>query len=978
MTSPTKVNSGSSRPVTSYLVKNAESRDVERAQLNRILAQIDSRLTLAEEEIDGIDTGGSDSGTATTYVFDSTQFTTTGSTTKNVSVSPGGISATELASNSVTTAKILDDAVTFAKIQNITSDRLLGRDAASSGDAEEISLDSTLEFTGSGSIRRAALTGDITASAGSNSTTLATVNSNVGSFGTASNVSTVTVNAKGLVTAASNTPIQITTSQVTGLDDIIADAEYAQSSGLKFGGVLSINGSNPARFDITAGSGEIVDYWTDITQPPVVTDVTWSAYTNQVVTNLATQTITYILIDSTGAIVQQNTPPTPLQKREYIFLGSLAHANFTTINNVINSPDIIHSPLSQARDLFGAIGIVNEGHTVSANGANLSINITEGYLFRLGANFRNDPQDPSRVYTAAKTAATIRRRTQTGNGATGVTTLDPGNYDVAGTITALSGTKYTNQRVYQQLSGNIIVQYGQAEYNSMASAVAAIGTETFVEFSNVQDTAVLIGVITVRSTATALNDSTQATFTRVSKFGETTGAGSGLQTLSLQQVYNNSSTPEILTDTTRGAVTVRRGSAADTDTVFEGQNGAGTTTFSVTGNGVINTASNIVMSDSDAKIISSTSDGADTSSVSLCGGGSNSPPRGAYIRAYGNEHATLPGDLILSSGNVAGAGITLTSNDTITTNNALSVGGAFNCTGNATLGDAAGDTITFNAAAWTLANNITVTGTWTNLGTVSTVDINGGTIDGTSVGATTPSTGAFTTLAANYGKFSGAIDSYTSANSVNISFESNVGTISATRTGGNFSSLAFKTSGADGNGVTRLTLATDGAATFSVAGTTRAVVSSTGLDVTGAISATATGAALTLSGATTSNRRIDISNTGGSLNFGVESSAGGAIITGSTAYAAVLNTGNTTPVQIGVNSVLVGSFTTTGLAVTGAISATTTVATGVYTVATLPAGVKGQRAFVSDANATTFASTVAGGGSNNVPVFYNGTNWLIG
>ena len=51
----------------------------------------------------------------------------------------------------------------------------------------------------------------------------------------------------------------------------------------------------------------------------------------------------------------------------------------------------------------------------------------------------------------------------------------------------------------------------------------------------------------------------------------------------------------------------------------------------------------------------------------------------------------------------------------------------------------------------------------------------------------------------------------------------------------------------------------------------------------------------------------------------------------------------------------------------------------VYTVATLPTvGTKGQRAFVSDANATTFQTIVAGGGANNVPVFDDGTNWRIG
>jgi hypothetical protein len=50
-----------------------------------------------------------------------------------------------------------------------------------------------------------------------------------------------------------------------------------------------------------------------------------------------------------------------------------------------------------------------------------------------------------------------------------------------------------------------------------------------------------------------------------------------------------------------------------------------------------------------------------------------------------------------------------------------------------------------------------------------------------------------------------------------------------------------------------------------------------------------------------------------------------------------------------------------------------------YTVATLPGSpVKGWVAMVTDANATTFASTVVGGGSNNVPVYYDGTNWKIG
>lgn len=42
------------------------------------------------------------------------------------------------------------------------------------------------------------------------------------------------------------------------------------------------------------------------------------------------------------------------------------------------------------------------------------------------------------------------------------------------------------------------------------------------------------------------------------------------------------------------------------------------------------------------------------------------------------------------------------------------------------------------------------------------------------------------------------------------------------------------------------------------------------------------------------------------------------------------------------------------------------------------ASTAGQRTFVTDANATTFHSVVAGGGANFVPVFSDGTDWRIG
>ena len=64
--------------------------------------------------------------------------------------------------------------------------------------------------------------------------------------------------------------------------------------------------------------------------------------------------------------------------------------------------------------------------------------------------------------------------------------------------------------------------------------------------------------------------------------------GTPLQSVSsLQDAYENSVQPEIITNTTEGSFDIRRGSAADADNVFTIQNGAGDTTFSITGEGTL-------------------------------------------------------------------------------------------------------------------------------------------------------------------------------------------------------------------------------------------------------------------------------------------------------------------------------------------------------------------------------------------------------
>ena len=69
-------------------------------------------------------------------------------------------------------------------------------------------------------VTNATHTGDAT---GATALTLATVNANVGSFGSATQVMTQTVNAKGLTTAAGATSIAIPASQVTDFSEAVDD-----------------------------------------------------------------------------------------------------------------------------------------------------------------------------------------------------------------------------------------------------------------------------------------------------------------------------------------------------------------------------------------------------------------------------------------------------------------------------------------------------------------------------------------------------------------------------------------------------------------------------------------------------------------------------------------------------------------------------------------------------------------------------------
>lgn len=100
-----------------------------------------------------------------------------------------------------------------------------------------------------------ALTGDITTTAGALATTLATVNSNVGSFGSATNCVAFTTNGKGLITAASATTCTPAVGSVTGLGTGVATALGVNTGSA---GAFVVNGGalgTPSSGTLTSATG---------------------------------------------------------------------------------------------------------------------------------------------------------------------------------------------------------------------------------------------------------------------------------------------------------------------------------------------------------------------------------------------------------------------------------------------------------------------------------------------------------------------------------------------------------------------------------------------------------------------------------------------------------------------------------------------------------------------------------------------------
>jgi hypothetical protein len=120
----------------------------------------------------------------------------------------------------VITADITNNNVTYGKIQQANPVTLLGNPIGATANVSEITLNATLSFTGT-TLQRAALTGDVTAPAGSNATTIA---DNSVSYVKMQDVS-ATAHVIGRKTAGAGDPEECTLSQILDFVGSAADGD---------------------------------------------------------------------------------------------------------------------------------------------------------------------------------------------------------------------------------------------------------------------------------------------------------------------------------------------------------------------------------------------------------------------------------------------------------------------------------------------------------------------------------------------------------------------------------------------------------------------------------------------------------------------------------------------------------------------------------------------------------------------------------
>jgi hypothetical protein len=215
------------------------------------LALMDDANAAAQRTTLGLGTLATQSGTLTDYLTTATAATT---------YQPLSATLTTLSSATAAGLALMDDADATAQRTTLGLGTLATQSGTFSGTSSGTNTgDNAVNSNYSGLVTNATHTGDAT---GATALTLATVNSDVGSYGSATAAPAVTVNAKGLVTAVTTNTITPAVGSITGLgtgvstflgtptlanlNTAVSDADLATTGANTYSGLQQFSGTTHA------------------------------------------------------------------------------------------------------------------------------------------------------------------------------------------------------------------------------------------------------------------------------------------------------------------------------------------------------------------------------------------------------------------------------------------------------------------------------------------------------------------------------------------------------------------------------------------------------------------------------------------------------------------------------------------------------------------------------------------------------------
>lgn len=358
---------------------------------------------------------------------------------------------------------------------------------------------------------------------------------------------TIDPDPNGLTTTATHLYVSASNNQ-TGEDLYIRQQdnkvkwkwfEGKLNSGILWGGALSYSGTT---IYITKGSGIVIDQRASATNEisPITHYVNWNDITASC-QNVTSSLATYVGIDMSGSLYQQDNYFSVNQYRETIPLGMFNHTNRSSITSYANDVLTAYDDVNQTANFIQAFGPMKlEGLTLSPQSGNLQLTIGSGQSYIYGGFYQQDPNNSSHKITAPVITPQIARVRRNGSGSFTVdnnngafySTIDASHWDDGtGTLNTLGGGSYAIQRVFfNPFTNRVHVYYGQTYYGTKTAAFQSLASDPFSEAPYSAHQYVLVGYIIHKGGASDLSNDNQAQIIQAGLFRNTVGSGGGVGT----------------------------------------------------------------------------------------------------------------------------------------------------------------------------------------------------------------------------------------------------------------------------------------------------------------------------------------------------------------------------------------------------------------------------------------------------------------